>query len=222
MLELGCGNGALWKENYDRIPQNVSVLLNDISEGMLRDTRRELEELQSGYEMGTNVDFDYVTFDCHQIPCKDSAFDLVIANHLLFYCADIPAVLQEVRRVLKKGGTFICSTYGKKHMREITELVQTFHSQISLSAEALYDHFGMENGKFILQEYFGSVTSTIYDDELVVTKPEPLIEYILSCHGNQNQYILDRYKDFRGFVEKKTKKGFHITKAAGIFSCKKM
>ena len=61
----------------------------------------------------------------------------------------------------------------------------------------------------------------MYEDSLVVDEPEPIIEYILSCHGNQNQYIVSRYKDFRNYVEKKTRKGFHITKEAGIFICKK-
>jgi hypothetical protein len=57
----------------------------------------------------------------------------------------------------------------------------------------------------------------MYEDSLNVDKAEVLIEYILSCHGNQNRYLLDRYQDFRKFVEKKTKKGFHITKEAGVF-----
>lgn len=218
VLELGCGNGALWKENHEKIPKNISIVLNDISQGMLRDTRRELEELEN---LSGQNRFLYQGFDCHHIPYDNSRFDLVIANHVLFYCEDIPMVLQEVKRVLKQGGTFLCSTYGKNHMREITQLVQSFQSQITLSADALYENFGLENGESILKEYFHEVTSILYEDGLVVTQPEPLIEYILSCHGNQNQYLLDRYKDFRGFVERKTKKGFHITKEAGIFRCKK-
>lgn len=224
ILELGCGNGALWKENYEHIPSDVVVTLNDISEGMLRDTKRELEDLAAETEKFQKDDicFEYNAFDCHIIPYEMESFDLIIANHVLFYCEDIPKVLQEVCRVLKNGGIFICSTYGKSHMKEITELVHAFNSHISLSAQALYEHFGMENGQELLQEYFGSVVPKLYEDELIVTKPEPLIEYILSCHGNQNQYILDRYNDFREFVERKTRKGFHITKAAGLFICKKI
>lgn len=217
VLELGCGNGALWKENYNKIPENISIILNDISEGMLRDTRRELEELEN--ISGRNR-FSYHGFDCHKIPYYEKTFDIVIANHLLFYCDDIPAVLNEVKRVLKTGGSFVCSTYGKDHMKEITQLVKSFQPQITLSADLLYENFGLENGTAILKEYFDAVTSILYEDGLVVTQPEPLIEYILSCHGNQNQFLLDRYKDFRSFVERKTKKGFHITKEAGIFTCK--
>ncbi|MGN0437418.1 MAG: methyltransferase domain-containing protein [Lachnospiraceae bacterium] len=219
VLELGCGSGALWKDNYERIPHNISIVLNDISEGMLRDTRREIEDLEA---KANNNRFSYHAFDCHEIPDEDGQYDIVIANHLLFYCSDIKAVLAEVKRVLKNGGRFICSTYGKNHMKEITQLVQSFQSQITLSADYLYENFGLENGDSILGEYFDNVSSIQYEDGLVVTQPEPLIEYILSCHGNQNQYLLDRYKDFRSFVERKTKKGFHITKEAGIFTCKKI
>lgn len=220
VLELGCGNGAIWKENFEKLPEDIHITLNDISAGMLRDTRREIEELETFHHKNGSR-FRYQAFDCHKIPFDNGKFDLVLANHVLFYCEDIPAVLEEVDRVLKPEGIFICSTYGKAHMQEITRLVQSFHSQITLSADALYEHFGMENGASILSEYFESVTPILYEDELVVTEPEPLIEYIISCHGNQNQFILDRYKDFRGFVEKKTKKGFLISKQAGIFLCKK-
>lgn len=60
-----------------------------------------------------------------------------------------------------------------------------------------------------------------YEDCLLVQDAEPLISYVLSCHGNQNQYILDRYKEFRAYTARKTAKGFRITKDAGVFLCEK-
>lgn len=219
VLELGCGNGALWKDNYKKLPDSIEIVLNDISSGMLRDTRRELEELEG---VSGRQRFRYQSFDCHSIPYDKEVFDVVIANHVLFYCEDIKKVLSEVNRVLKPGGRLICSTYGKNHMIEITRLVQKFNSQIILSADHLYENFGLENGALVLQQNFDSVTKEQFKDALVVTEPEPLIEYILSCHGNQNQYLLEKYKEFREFVERKTKKGFHITKEAGLFICKKI
>ena len=217
-LEIGCGDGSLWKENYDKLPDNVEIVLSDISDGMLRDTRRELDGLQK--EKLGDQSFEYNAFDCHAIPYEDKSFDFVIANHVLFYCENVNKVLSEVKRVLKPEGTFVCSSYGSAHMKEVTDLVKEFHSSISLSADKLYEHFGLDNGKDILSDYFGQVEKNIYEDALNVTDAEPLVEYILSCHGNQNQYILNKYKDFFNFVEKKTRRGFHITKEAGIFLCK--
>ncbi len=218
VLELGCGNGAMWLENFDNIPKNTNIVLSDISEGMLRDTRRELEQLD---ENSVDSQFQFQAFDCHEIPYEDESFDYVIANHVLFYCEDLNKVFTEICRVLKPSGKLICSSYGSKHMKEITDLVQGFNSSISLSANKLYERFGLDNGKELLEEYFDDVELRMYEDSLFVDVPEPIIEYILSCHGNQNQYIVNRYKDFRSFVEKKTKKGFRITKEAGIFICKK-
>lgn len=211
VLELGCGNGALWVENKECVPNGVQVVLADLSEGMIRDARRAVTE-QDG--------FSFATFDCHSIPYEDASFDLVIANHVLFYCEDIPAVCREVKRVLKPGGRFICSTYGSRHMKEITHLVQAFDSRIVLAAENLYEIFGLENGGAMLEKVFEEVSMVRYEDEIRISEPEPLLEYILSCHGNQNQLLLDKYKEFKAFVTEKTRYGFNITKDAGIFIAK--
>lgn len=213
ILELGCGDGALWTENHARIPEQTEIILSDISEGMLRDTRRAI---------GTNDPrFSFMVFDCHQIPYENERFDLVIANHLLFYCQDISQVCSEVRRVLKPGGVFLCSTYGHSHMAEVSQLVQDFDSRIALSAHKLYQRFGYENGYEILNPFFSHTEWRLYEDSLLVTEPEPLISYVLSCHGNQNQYILNHYKEFFSYVKKKTARGFRISKEAGIFFCRK-
>ena len=66
----------------------------------------------------------------------------------------------------------------------------------------LYERFGRENGGNILGQDFFQVEWMSYQDSLVVPDPEPLISYVLSCHGNQSQYILDHYNEFRSYVKK--------------------
>ena len=217
ILEIGCGNGALWTENIEKIPKGMEVVLSDISDGMLRDARRVVLELLSEHPFLEEEAFSFQVFDCKEIPFKENSFDLVIANHLLFYCDDVEQVCREVKRVLKNEGKFVCSTYGRKHMKEITELVQTFDSRILLAAENLYERFGLENGGDILKQVFSEVDFRRYEDYIELNKPELLLEYILSCHGNQNQLLLDKYKEFKNFVTEKTRYGFRITKDAGIF-----
>lgn len=211
VLELGCGDGALWKQNFSLLPQDIHITLSDISDGMLRDARRALGARDSR--------FSFAVFDCEKIPAPSESYDLVIANHVLFYCDNLENVCKEVRRVLKPGGRFLCSTYGNSHMKEISQLVSQFDERIVLSANKLYEKFGRENGAQVLEPWFSRVEWISYEDGLLVSDPEPLISYILSCHGNQNQYLLDHYKEFRSFVKRKTEKGFHITKDAGIFIC---
>lgn len=209
ILELGCGNGRLWIENKAKLPADCEIILSDISEGMIRDVRRE-QSLQDDR-------FSFAAFDCHAILYEDASFDLVIANHVLFYCKDVDRVCSEVGRVLKPGGRFVCGTYGVAHMQEVSRLVTQFDDRITLSGENLYEHFGKENGAQALAPYFAEVDWQQYEDALIVTQAEPLIEYVLSCHGNQNQYILEKYNKFRKYVEGQIRNGYTITKDAGIF-----
>lgn len=211
LLELGCGNGKLWQENRIDL-RNREIFLSDISEGMVEEVRNKL-----------GTDFNCIVADAEKIPFKDSYFDSIIANHVLFYLNDLNLGLKEIDRVLKSDGILYCSTYGKNHMKEITEIVQNFDSRISLSNHSLYDIFGLENGESILKEYFFNIQRMDYKDSLEITESKPLIDYTMSCHGNQNEILGPRLNEFKEYIEELLENNGKIvvTKQAGLFICKK-
>lgn len=211
LLELGCGNGKLWQENRIDL-RNREIFLSDISEGMVEEVRNKL-----------GTDFNCIVADAEKIPFKDEYFDSIIANHVLFYLNDLNFGLKEIDRVLKSDGILYCSTYGKNHMKEITEIVQNFDSRISLSNHSLYDIFGLENGESILKEYFFNIQRMDYKDSLEITESKPLIDYIMSCHGNQNEILGPRLNEFKEYIEELLENNGKIvvTKQAGLFICKK-
>ena len=208
ILEIGCGNGALWQQNLSVLPPHVQIVLSDISAGMIHDVQNRFRN---------DARFSCMVFDAAHMPFDDNTFDLVIANHMLFYCDDLSQVLQECARVLRVNGHLEASTYSSRHMKEITELVQSFSPQIVLSKDKLYEKFGLDHGAQLLSPYFRDIERRKYQDSIVLHEAEPLIAYILSCHGNQNQLLLDRYKEFHDYVVKMTAGGFTITKDAGVF-----
>lgn len=211
LLELGCGNGKLWQENKIDL-RNREIFLSDISEGMVEEVRNKL-----------GSDFNCIVADAEKIPFKDAYFDSVIANHVLFYLNDLNQGLKEISRVLKSNGVLYCSTYGSRHMKEITDIVQNFDSRINLSNHSLYDVFGLENGECILKQYFTSVQRMDYQDSLEITESKPLIDYIMSCHGNQNEILGPRLSEFKEYIEELLQKDGKIvvTKQAGLFVCVK-
>lgn len=211
LLELGCGNGKLWQENRIDL-RNREIFLSDISEGMVEEVRNKL-----------GSDFNCIVADAEKIPFKDEYFDSIIANHVLFYLNDLNLGLKEISRVLKPNGILYCSTYGKNHMKEITEIVQKFDSRINLSNHSLFDIFGLENGESILKEYFFNVQRKDYQDSLEITESKPLIDYIMSCHGNQNEILGPRLNEFKEYIEELLENNGKIvvTKQAGLFICKK-
>jgi len=209
LLELGCGNGKLWQENNIDL-RNREIFLSDISEGMVEEVRNKL-----------GSDFNCIVADAEKIPFKDAYFDSIIANHVLFYLNDLNQGLKEIRRVLKSNGVLYCSTYGSKHMKEITDIVQSFDSRINLSNHSLYGVFGLENGESILKEYFTSVQRMDYQDSLEITESKPLIDYIMSCHGNQNEILGPKLNEFKEYIEELLVNNGKIivTKQAGLFIC---
>lgn len=211
LLELGCGNGKLWQENRIDL-RNREIFLSDISEGMVEEVRNKL-----------GSDFNCIVADAEKIPFKDKYFDTIIANHVLFYLNDLNLGLKEISRVLRPNGILYCSTYGKNHMKEITEIVQSFDSRINLSNYSLYDIFGLENGETILSKYFSNIQRMDYRDSLEITESKPLIDYIMSCHGNQNEILGPRLNEFKEYIEELLKNNGKIvvTKQAGLLKCYK-
>lgn len=209
LLELGCGNGKLWQENKIDL-RNREVFLSDISEGMVEEVRNKL-----------GTDFNCILADAERIPFKDAYFDSIIANHVLFYLNDLNLGLKEISRVLKSDGILYCSTYGKEHMKEITEIVQGFDSRINLSNHKLYEIFGLENGERILSKYFKNIQRFDYKDTLEITESKPLVDYIMSCHGNQNEILGPRLAEFKEYIDRLLIQDGKIvvTKQAGLFIC---
>lgn len=215
ILEIGCGSGELWIGADKKQLSGKNIVLTDISQGMIADAKKLMEK--HGFP------FDYQVMDGQELQFPDEQFQLIIANHVMFYMKDQKKALSEIVRTLKKDGVFFASTYGKEHMKEITEMVQEFDSKIRLSDVKLYEQFGMENGEDYLKQYFRHVQWIPYDDRLLVDQAEPIVNYVLSCHGNQRELLDGKTEQFKRFLEEKIKRQgkLSITKSAGVFICQK-
>ena len=99
--------------------------------GWLEVTPEELAE-RAGYFAGCDIGQDVLDHplledariaDAGNLPWEDAIFDLVSANMVVEHLADPPAVLREVRRVLKPGGKFVFVTPNLNHPVVRTALV---------------------------------------------------------------------------------------------------
>lgn len=173
VLELGCGTGRTWVGHDDVIARCEKLLLTDFSEGML-ETARE--------NVGEKDNVEYKQADIQDLPFEDSSFDVVIANAMLYHIPDLNKGLSEVRRVLKDGGVFYCSTYG---LNGFTEEICKWFAKDGVSFTANHN-FTMDNGKEKLLTQFKNVTALHYEDSLHVTNIDDLVGYLLSLaslHG---------------------------------------
>lgn len=212
ILELACGVGDLWLENESRIPAGWHVTLSDLSPGMVEQARQRLEPLRHP------IRFEVI--DAQSIPFDSQGFDGVIANHMLYHVPDRDRALAEISRILEPAGRFYASTVGQAHLREIADLVTRFAPGLSMWGERPTDSFTLENGAAQLERWFGEVTLTRYEDALLVTEPDALVDYILS---GKMELSGDEREAFPAFVGEELQRAgstFYVTKDSGMFECR--
>lgn len=93
-LEIGCGEGRISRELK---ALGYHVTATDAVDAMVEAAK----EADSAH--------DYHVAGASALPFEDGRFDLVMAYNVLMDIEDVPAAVNEIRRVMKKGGVFVIS-----------------------------------------------------------------------------------------------------------------
>lgn len=208
VLELGSGRGELWNyyfENDILLSYEMDITCSDFSDGMV-------DCLQQRFS-GKGISVKKI--DILDIPFEEGTFDLIIANSMLYHVKDIDLALSEVKRVLKKGGLFYCSTLGMNGMTQylyhaLDELGIPYNHESNIS-------FTLQNGMQFLKKQFCKVERRDYEDALEIDKVEDYVDYIYSMAsmqglGRENYAVLLNY-----FNSKKVNGYLHVPKEYGMF-----
>ena len=207
VLDIGCGTGSLWLGHEEIVSECRKLILADLSEGMLETAKKNL---------GRHDNTEYQNADIQNLPFMNGTFDAVIANSMLYHVPDLEKGLQEVRRVLKRGGFFYCATFGENNFTD--KLAEWFR----LAGEDFRPNhnFTMQNGKEILSRSFESITPVFYEDSFHITKPEDLVEYLLSLASLKAVNDLPVQK-IRDVLKEHTVDGaIDLPKEYGMFICR--
>ncbi len=123
ILDAGCGTGHGSRALLKRY-RGSSVVALDLSEGMLRQTRRRRPLLRR---------LDPVCADAAGLPLANDSVDLIFSNLMLQWCNDPDTVFGEFRRVLKPGGLLSFSSFGPDTLRELRQAWQAVDEDIHVS-----------------------------------------------------------------------------------------
>lgn len=110
ILDIGMGTGNTTMRLLQRFPA-ASIHGCDLALNMVTRSR-EKEALQSRKQF-------FITADTEFLPYRDTCFDLVISSFTLQWLERWDRALQEISRVLKPGGIFLCSIFGEQTYAEL-------------------------------------------------------------------------------------------------------
>jgi ubiquinone/menaquinone biosynthesis C-methylase UbiE len=103
--------------------------------------------------------------DVQRLPFDDGAFDLVVANYMLYHVTDLPRGLNEIVRVLRPGGTLVAVTNSKRQLREMWDLVG-----VDRDRPGGEDGFNAENGQAVLAQHFSEVERIDENERFHITE----------------------------------------------------
>lgn len=210
ILELGSGNGDMWKASIGIISKKAEMVLSDISEGMVNIMKNKYRK----------YDITIKKIDIQSIPFPDSYFDMVIANMMLYHVPDLDQGLKEVKRVLKTGGKFYAATFGENGLHEY--LTKALYELKIIDEQKAEYSFTLQKGNEILSKYFSIVEKFEYYDSLEIPHIPVLIEYIKTMSiidniSEEDEAVLVEY-----FWKRLDRNGnVIIPKEYGTFICKK-
>lgn len=210
ILDLGCGPGTLWAENIDRVNPHSSIIASDLSEGMTSTAKSTLRDLP--------CPVSFLVADAQSIPLIDGCVDVVVANHMLYHVPDVGFALKEIHRVLKANGLLLAATNGVAHLRELKDLTEEV---VERGLGHLEERFSLDHAPSLLENLYGDIRVRRYEDSLIVTEVQPLLDYVLSTSPVLGPGAVLRLQE-RGQEQIDRDGAIHIGKDVGLVSGRKM
>lgn len=215
ILELGCGTGKLWLKNKDYIDKSLDITLSDFSKSMIKVAQRNLKNLE--------YKFKYQEINAENIPYEDESFNIIIAQHMLYFVPDIEQAIREVQRILKSNGVFYVTANSCESMMELNKLSEKFAPNLGLDSNGYSDRFDLEHGKLLLEKYFAKVDVEVLNGRIIVNNSEPVVSYKASTIQGSSILIGEKKKEFANYLEDYIKKNgsISITTKACMFKAVK-
>jgi ubiquinone/menaquinone biosynthesis C-methylase UbiE len=196
VLDIACGKGATTFPIAEKLSGRGKVYGIDISSKMIDQCKMQSE--QTGIK---NVEFSVM--DAEHLKFENESIDKVVCGFGLFFLPDIEMGFKEIRRVLKKGGTLLFSSWNREYQHKwFYELIMKYISVKTATNE--------ENWSKIVESDFGTLVGL----EKVLTiggfKKELIQTENLDCFYKNEDEWLETYwhTAFRMFFEQMSKEVF--------------
>jgi SAM-dependent methyltransferase len=212
VLDVGCGNGRYTSRLREAFPE-AEVIGIDLASGVLE-----------------SVPEPTVVADVTDLPFEDGSADVVLAMHMLYHVPDIPAALDELRRVLAPGGVLFVSTLGSDDKQEYVPIWReaakaALGTEVRQALSVVIERFSLESAASMLSERFASVV--LHDLPGVIALPEP--GPLAAAFRSEEDFTALPPEDFErlmGAIERRLDEHFaehdllRITTHSGILECR--
>ncbi len=220
IMDIGCGNGTLWKRLADLLPNDLEIHLIDYSDGMLFSAGVVADEIMDTYPE-KNLRFVVEKRDAADFSYPTSGFDLIMANHMLYHVAreNRLQLYEKMKCLLAENGRFTCTLIGQQHMRELHDFVTEYYPGIKFPSGGF--DLWLETAKDELADYFDVISVEEHKNDLYVPDEELIFNYVASYSKEAKAQISKDKETFFDRVRSKMDEdgNMYIHKSTGVVIC---
>lgn len=196
VLDIGCGFGKLWRNNWKTIPEQTTIKGIDLHGSWADDLDKFINENKDELSQGTDISLYWGDVEEENVWNEvyngdEDAYDYVVAHYLLENINNVEKLLRKVSGVMKKGATFSCNAYQVnsehlywKQVFNALNLKDNFIKEQIKEEEKYYEDF-----KMLLEKYFDSVEVQSLDNSMRYETADEVFERLCSNYPGNVKYI---------------------------------
>lgn len=113
VLEVACGTGVVTRALAHALPGSTEITATDLNKAMVSHAEH----------VGTSRDVTWRQANVMELPYDDDSFDVVVCQFAVMFFPDRVAAYEEIRRVLRPGGTFLYNLWNTIESNEFAAVV---------------------------------------------------------------------------------------------------
>lgn len=210
VLDIGCGYGKLWRNNWKRIPEGTTINGIDLHGSWADDFHKFINENKCELSTGTDISLHWGDAEEQNVwnevyNGEEDSYDYVVAHYLLENINNAEKLLCNVSNIMKKGATFSCNAhqvnsehfYWRKVFKDLN-LKDNFIKD-KIKEEEKY----CEDFKMLLRKYFETVETQNLDNSMRYENVDDVFERLCTVYLANIKYI----KDNEGVIKNYFMKG---------------
>ena len=213
VLDIGCGFGKLWRNNWNKIPEGITINGIDLHGSWADDFQKYISENKKELSNNTSVSLYWGDVENEDIwnevsnildvNKEDNTYDYVIAHYIVENLNNIDTFLQKVSSVMKKGATFSCNAYQvidehfywKEIFKDLNLKDNFIKDKIKEEGKCCEDF------KLLLEKYFVYVEIKSLDNSMRYDNADEVFEKLCKTYPENIKYIKENESTIKAYFE---------------------
>ena len=213
VLDIGCGFGKLWRNNWNKIPEGITINGIDLHGSWADDFQKYISENKKELSNNTSVSLYWGDVENEDIwnevsnildvNKEDNTYDYVIAHYIVENLNNIDTFLQKVSSVMKKGATFSCNAYQvidehfywKEIFKDLNLKDNFIKDKIKEEGKCCEDF------KLLLEKYFVYVEIKSLDNSMRYDNGDEVFEKLCKTYPENIKYIKENESAIKAYFE---------------------